>query len=112
MMTLFDGAWRPGAPVQSVIAADRAVSTLLATGGVAKRYQHLRQLQQHLALGMAAFGFSPICSPMVQSPLMTAFAYPKQSFNDQAFAEALHKRGFEIASGIANRPVFAWPLGV
>ncbi|KRL36705.1 aminotransferase class V-fold PLP-dependent enzyme [Lacticaseibacillus manihotivorans] len=106
MMTLFDGAWRPGAPVQSVIAADRAVSTLLATGGVAKRYQHLRQLQQHLALGMAAFGFSPICSPMVQSPLMTAFAYPKQSFNDQAFAEALHKRGFEIASGIANRPSF------
>lgn len=43
---------------------------------------------------------------MVQSPLMTAFAYPKQSFNDQAFAEALHKRGFEIASGIANRPSF------
>lgn len=88
-MELTGGLFRHGAPVQSVIAADRAVSILLAEGGTTKRYQHLRQLQQTLGIGMTALGF----------------------------AQALQARGFEIAAGIAHQPSFrvatrAWSMPV
>lgn len=77
-MELTGGLFRHGAPVKSVIAADRAVSILFAEGGTTKRYQHLRQLQQTLGIGMTALGF----------------------------AQALQARGFEIAAGIAHQPSF------
>jgi 2-aminoethylphosphonate-pyruvate transaminase len=105
-MELSGGAWRHGAPTQSVIAADCAIAMLQAHGGVAKRYQHFRQLQHTLASGMTALGFEPLCPPFWQSPLMTAFAYPNHQFDFDAFAKALQLRGFEIAPGMTQCPSF------
>lgn len=105
-MELYGSAWRHGAPTQAVVAADRALCALCANGGVTKRYQTLRHLQHQLSTGMDLLGFHPLCAPVIQSPLMTAFAYPNADFDFEGFAAALQARGFAIAKGIAKRPSF------
>ncbi len=86
-----------------VYAFEQALLELKQEGGVAKRYQRYSENEARLRQRMVAAGFTPILTPTVQSPVITSFKYPSESFRFRDFYLYLKERGFIIYPGKVSK---------
>lgn len=99
-----DGQFRFTPPTHALLACDQALTELLAEGGVAARAQRYRQNHDTLRRGMSELGFRTFLPAADQSPIITAYYYPKHpSFAFPRFYQALSDRGFVIYPGKVSR---------
>lgn len=94
------GKWRFTSPTHTVRAFAQALRELAAEGGVAARHARYRENQHRLVMGMQALGFTPLLSPALHSPIITAFYSPAHpAYQFRRFYEALKAQGFVIYPG-------------
>lgn len=93
------GKWRFTSPTHVVRAFAQALDELDAEGGVAVRYARYCENQRLLSSGMRARGFQPLLPDDLQSPIITSFLYPDNTFSFRAFYDALKRLGFVIYPG-------------
>ncbi|MCM3598378.1 2-aminoethylphosphonate--pyruvate transaminase [Metabacillus idriensis] len=99
-MEKHNGKWRFTSPTHVVRAFFQALVELEEEGGVLARYERYKENQHRLVEGMQSMGFAPLLNQENQSPIITAFLYPKgASFTFEGFYEALKQKGFVIYPG-------------
>ena len=102
------GKWRFTSPTHVVRAFSRALGELEAEGGIAARHARYRGNHRILVEGMQRLGFQPLLPAQWQSPIITAFLYPRSAdWQFQRFYEDLKSRGFVIYPGkVTDRETF------
>jgi 2-aminoethylphosphonate-pyruvate transaminase len=102
------GKWRYTSPTHVVRAFAQALDELDKEGGVVARHARYRENHRRLLAGMERLGFWPLLPPRLQSPIITAFYYPKDGrFTFEAFYQGLKSRRFVIYPGkISNAETF------
>ncbi len=101
------GKWRFTSPTHVVHAFAQALTELEVEGGVEKRYMRYRENQAQLSAGMDKLGFKQLIDPQWQSPIITSFRYPSESFDFPQFYQELKQAGFVIYPGkISMVPTF------
>ncbi|USK34355.1 2-aminoethylphosphonate--pyruvate transaminase [Bacillus sp. F19] len=99
-MEKHEGKWRFTSPTHVVRAFFQALNELEEEGGVLARYERYKENQRRLVDGMQKMGFAALLNQENQSPIITAFLYPKDtSFTFAGFYEALKLKGFVIYPG-------------
>ena len=93
------GKWRFTSPTHVVRAFKQAMDELEAEGGVEARYRRYRENHDTLVDGMRSLGFRTLLPDEVQSPIITSFYYPEESFDFKWFYNRLKERGFVIYPG-------------
>lgn len=94
-----DGKWRFTSPTHTVAAFSQALDELEQEGGVTARNRRYSDNNRLLRERMAAAGFRPYIEDDKQSPIITAFCYPYEGFDFNAFYEYLKGEGFVIYPG-------------
>ncbi len=101
------GKWRFTSPTHVVRAFFQALRELDEEGGIEARHQRYQENHRILVEGMEKLGFKALLPADVQSPIITSFLYPEESFDFFTFYEALKQRGFVIYPGkISEAPTF------
>ncbi|MGG4489664.1 2-aminoethylphosphonate--pyruvate transaminase [Metabacillus idriensis] len=99
-MEKHNGKWRFTSPTHVVRAFFQALIELEEEGGVLARYERYKENQRRLVDGMQEMDFDALLNQENQSPIITAFLYPKDaSFTFAGFYEALKQKGFVIYPG-------------
>lgn len=93
------GKWRFTSPTHVVRAFFQAIKELQAEGGIPARYRRYRDNHRTLADGMRSLGFETLLPDEDQSPIITSFLYPHNSFDFTSFYEQLKQHGFVIYPG-------------
>ena len=99
-MEQYHGKWRYTSPTHTVRAFAQALIELEEEGGIAQRYARYSANQKLLVDGMTRIGFECLLAPADQSPIITAFHFPKSpDFNFLQFYQQLKEKGFVIYPG-------------
>jgi 2-aminoethylphosphonate-pyruvate transaminase len=93
------GKWRFTSPTHVVRAFLQALKELHEEGGIAARHARYRMNHKVLTEGMARLGYTPLLPAEKQSPIITSFLYPNQSFRFESFYSQLKQAGFVIYPG-------------
>ena len=94
------GKWRYTSPTHVVRAFAQALQELEEEGGVEARAARYRENQRLLVTGLAELGFRALIARGHQSPIITAFHYPKDpAFRFATFYDALKSHHFVIYPG-------------
>lgn len=102
-----DGKWRFTSPTHVVGAFRQAISELEEEGGVKQRYQRYQSNNTYIINEMKKIGFEPYVKSTVQSPIITTFLYPNESFEFKAFYEYMKQRNFVLYPGkLMDTPSF------
>ncbi|MFV0503277.1 MAG: 2-aminoethylphosphonate--pyruvate transaminase [Lachnospirales bacterium] len=99
VMEKSNGSWRFTSPTHSVIASNQALNELIEEGGVEARFKRYKNNRDLLVKEMAKLGFETCAPSEIQSPIVTAFAYPSEEFNFEEFYSYIKERGFVIFPG-------------
>lgn len=91
-----DGKWRYTSPTHVVAAFSKAIDELIDEGGVEARYNRYNNNNKILRTHLNKIGFKPFIIDLFQSPIITTFVYPSNSFNFNDFYMYVKKRGFVI----------------
>ena len=104
-----NGKWRYTSPTHVVRAFCQAMVELELEGGVVGRYNRYSNNQKKLVQGMKKLGFEALLPEQIQSPIITAFYFPKSSddfqsykninFTFNLFYTALKQQGYVIYPG-------------
>lgn len=95
-----NGQFRFTPPTHALLAFAQALRELADEGGIAARNARYAANHRTLLAGMSALGFRPLLRPEVQSPIITAFHFPKDdAFGFDAFYRRLSDRGMIIYPG-------------
>ncbi|MEG0685587.1 MAG: 2-aminoethylphosphonate--pyruvate transaminase, partial [Coprobacillus sp.] len=94
-----DGKWRFTSPTHVVAAFAQALVELEQEGGVAARFNRYATNNSYLRKEMQAIGFTPYIDEAYQSPIITSYFYPSESFEFAAFYEAIKQKGFVLYPG-------------
>lgn len=94
-----DGKWRFTSPTHVVAAFAQALVELEEEGGVAARFTRYATNNSYLRKEMQAMGFTPYIDEAHQSPIITSYFYPSESFDFVAFYEAIKQKGFVLYPG-------------
>lgn len=94
-----DGKWRFTSPTHVVAAFAQALVELEQEGGVAARFKRYAANNTYLRKEMQAMGFTPYIDEAYQSPIITSYFYPNDSFDFTAFYEAIKQQGFVLYPG-------------
>lgn len=101
------GKWRFTSPTHVVRAFFQALKELREEGGIEARHRRYEENHRILVQGMREIGFTTLLPDAVQSPIITSFLYPEQTFVFADFYEELKQRGFVIYPGkISEAPTF------
>ncbi|BBO78354.1 2-aminoethylphosphonate--pyruvate transaminase [Desulfosarcina widdelii] len=102
------GKWRFTSPTHVVRAFSQALGELKAEGGIKARHARYTENHRILVEGMQRIGFQPLLPVQWQSPIITAFLYPRSvDWQFQSFYEGLKSRGFVIYPGkVTDRETF------
>jgi len=101
------GKWRYTSPTHTVRAFKQALDELDAEGGIIARNKRYCTNQQLLSDGMKKLGYKALLPEALQSPIISSFEYPSESFSFRIFYEQLKKAGFVIYPGkISKRETF------
>ena len=88
------GKWRFTSPTHVVRAFSQALSELAAEGGVAARHARYTENHRILVEGMQRLEFQPLLPAQWQSPIITAFLYPRwENWQFNRFYENLKAEG-------------------
>jgi 2-aminoethylphosphonate-pyruvate transaminase len=93
------GKWRYTSPTHIVHAFRQALDELDAEGGVPARNARYRENHRTLVEGMRAMGFMTLLDDTLQSPVITSFRYPNQTFDFPRFYNEVKQRGFVLYPG-------------
>ena len=93
------GKWRFTSPTHVVRAFMQALNELQTEGGIAARHRRYCENHRVLVDGMRALGFRTLLPDEQQSPVITSFYYPADTFDFKAFYQALKAKGFVIYPG-------------
>lgn len=93
------GKWRFTSPTHVVRAFFQALHELQAEGGIEARYRRYCRNHETLVEGMRQAGFKTLLESEKQSPVITSFLYPEESFSFREFYDQLKQRGFVIYPG-------------
>lgn len=93
------GKWRFTSPTHVVRAFDQALRELEREGGIAIRNRRFASSQSALASGMKKAGFDALLADELQSPIITAFRYPSETFDFNPFYRHLKSSGFVLYPG-------------
>jgi len=93
------GKWRYTSPTHVVRAFYQALDELEAEGGITERHVRYRENHRILVDGMRGLGFETLLPDELQSPIITSFLYPSESFEFKSFYEAVKARGFVLYPG-------------
>lgn len=93
------GKWRFTSPTHVVRAFMQAITELKEEGGIAARHTRYTENHKVLVEGMRELGFKTLLPDSEQSPVITSFYYPDNSFNFKDFYEKLKNKGFVIYPG-------------
>ena len=107
-METHGGKWRYTSPTHTLLAFRQALEELAHEGGINARYERYTACQKALVEGMCSLGFNPLLDNDFQSPIITAFCYPKEKWFDfSTFYQKLKKRQFVIYPGkVSNHDTF------
>lgn len=94
-----DGKWRFTSPTHVVAAFSRAMDELLEEGGVSARYERYQNNNSVLRSRMADIGFTAYITEEKQSPIITTFLYPSETFDFVDFYTYVKERGFVLYPG-------------
>ena len=95
-----NGQFRFTPPTHALLAFAQALRELADEGGIAARNARYAANHRTLLASMSALGFRPLLRPEVQSPIITAFHFPKDNaFGFDAFYRRLSDRGMIIYPG-------------
>ncbi|MBC6975743.1 2-aminoethylphosphonate--pyruvate transaminase [Bacillus sp. Xin] len=98
-MEVQNGKWRFTSPTHIVRAFYQALLELEEEGGVKARNARYRNNQQVLVKRMREVGFQSLVGEKYQSPIITSFIYPEESFQFNRLYNELKQRGFVIYPG-------------
>ena len=93
------GKWRFTSPTHVVRAFMQALEELKAEGGISARYKRYCENHRVLVDGMRALGFRTLLPDNEQSPIITSFYYPSESFDFNDFYQRLKTEEFVIYPG-------------
>lgn len=95
-----NGQFRFTPPTHALLAFAQALRELADEAGIAARNARYAANHRTLLAGMSALGFRPLLRSEVQSPIITAFHFPKDdAFGFDAFYRRLSDRGMIIYPG-------------
>ncbi|MDF2662524.1 MAG: phnW [Paenibacillus sp.] len=94
-----DGKWRFTSPTHVVAAFSKALDELEAEGGIPARYERYRHNNELLRDGLGKLGIHPYISSEKQSPIITTFLYPDETFRFDEFYGYVKERGYVIYPG-------------
>ncbi|MFD1387236.1 2-aminoethylphosphonate--pyruvate transaminase [Oceanobacillus oncorhynchi subsp. oncorhynchi] len=94
-----DGKWRYTSPTHVVAAFSKAIDELMAEGGVPARHQRYQRNNQLLREGLEQLGFQPYITEQRQSPIITTFLFPNETFAFADFYHYVKERGFVLYPG-------------
>lgn len=94
-----DGKWRYTSPTHVVAAFSKALDELMAEGGVSARYTRYRKNNQILRERLERLGIHAYISEEKQSPIITTFLFPNESFDFGDFYAYVKERGFVLYPG-------------
>ena len=95
-----NGQWRFTPPTHVVFAFEAALKAHAREGGVDGRFARYSENCSILVEGMKAFGFEPLLSHNLQSPIIVTFKMPSDpKFVFQTFYDRLKDRGYVIYPG-------------
>ncbi|MCI0764845.1 2-aminoethylphosphonate--pyruvate transaminase [Bacillus sp. TL12] len=98
-MEVQNGKWRFTSPTHIVRAFYQALLELEEEGGVQARNARYRNNQQVLVKRMKEVGFQSLVDEKYQSPIITSFIYPEESFQFNRLYNELKQHGFVIYPG-------------
>ncbi|MCD7937934.1 MAG: 2-aminoethylphosphonate--pyruvate transaminase [Tannerellaceae bacterium] len=94
-----NGKWRFTSPTHVIRAFYQALQELREEGGVEGRYKRYSRNQRILVEGMRSLGYTTLLPDEFQSPIITSFLYPSESFCFQELYEHLKQQQFVIYPG-------------
>ena len=94
-----DGKWRYTSPTHVVAAFSKAIDELIAEGGIPARFQRYQHNNQLLREKLAKVGFQTYVTDEKQSPIITTFLFPHDSFQFEDFYFYVKERGFVLYPG-------------
>ncbi|MDM8099127.1 2-aminoethylphosphonate--pyruvate transaminase [Oceanobacillus oncorhynchi] len=94
-----DGKWRYTSPTHVVAAFSKAIDELMAEGGIPARFQRYQRNNQLLREGLEQLGFQPYIPGERQSPIITTFLFPNDTFEFADFYHYVKERGFVLYPG-------------
>ncbi|MDR9852108.1 2-aminoethylphosphonate--pyruvate transaminase [Paenibacillus sp. VCA1] len=94
-----DGKWRFTSPTHVVAAFAKALDELFEEGGVPARHARYRENNRLLRQKLAEIGIHAYISEEKQSPIITTFLFPNESFDFGDFYGFVKERGYVIYPG-------------
>lgn len=94
-----DGKWRFTSPTHVVAAFLEALKELDEAGGIEERTKHYVMLNHYLRTEMKRIGINTYIHEAYQSPIITTFYYPTETFVFETFYETLKRKGFILYPG-------------
>lgn len=103
-----NGKWRFTSPTHIVRAFREALIELEIEGGIAKRYNRYKQMQETLCNGMEDLGYQCYINKCYHSPIITTFCYfDSKHFSFKGMYEYLKSNRFVIYPGkLSNADTF------
>jgi len=94
-----DGKWRFTSPTHVVAAFSKAIDELLEEGGVSARFERYHNNNSVLRSRLAEIGFTAYITEEKQSPIITTFLYPSETFSFIDFYSYVKEKGFVLYPG-------------
>lgn len=94
-----DGKWRYTSPTHVVAAFSKAIDELIEEGGIPARFQRYQQNNQLLRERLEKIGFQTYITDEKQSPIITTFLFPHETFEFEDFYLYMKERGFVLYPG-------------
>lgn len=93
------GKWRFTSPTHVVRAFYQALNELEQEGGISARYKRYCENNKVLIEGMNSLGFKQLLPLEIQSPIITSFYYPYDSFDFGKFYQSMKSKGYVLYPG-------------
>lgn len=94
-----EGKWRYTSPTHVVAAFSRAIDELIEEGGIQTRFHRYQRNNQLLRERLRKIGFETYITDEKQSPIITSFLFPNDTFQFEDFYFYMKERGFVLYPG-------------
>jgi 2-aminoethylphosphonate-pyruvate transaminase len=94
-----DGKWRYTSPTHVVAAFSRAIEELIEEGGIPARAARYHNNNKLLRERLAKIGIQAYITDEKQSPIITTFLFPNETFSFENFYEYVKERGYVLYPG-------------
>lgn len=94
-----DGKWRYTSPTHVVAAFSRAIEELIEEGGIPARAARYQNNNRVLRERLAGIGIEAYITDDKQSPIITTFLFPNETFSFEDFYEYVKEKGYVLYPG-------------